>query len=227
VHRTKYSYLSLEKEHCTYLTISCLAICGISCVLYITRLFILLYYLRFMQLHLLRTTSCLSIYYDAYNDWLFLDWAGKLTLPAVQEACVVVAQCYLPRTYSRVLNSNMLVTDSSTEVAIWLGMEFLPYLAMSGVKQVASISASALPGHHLVQTVRQWVPELLLHFFTTTDDAIAWLQQPQSSATQGYLLPQPQAATQSQLVQGMQQLRQQVQQRRQKVAKQPAHAQLA
>jgi hypothetical protein len=196
-------------------------------VVYITRLFILLYDLRFMQLQLFRTTSCLSIYYDAYHDWLFLDWAGKLTLPAVQEACVVLAQCYLQRAYSRVLSSNMLVTGSCTEVATWLGMEFLPYLAVSGVKHVASISAPALPDRHLVQTVRQWVPELLLHFFTTTDEAIAWLQQTHSSPTEGNRVPQPQAVTQGQLVQGMQQLRQQVQQRRQKVTKQPAHAQLA
>jgi hypothetical protein len=196
-------------------------------VVYITRLFILLYDLRFMQLQLFRTTSCLSIYYDAYHDWLFLDWAGKLTLPAVQEACVVVAQCYLQRAYSRVLSSNMLVTGSCTEVATWLGMEFLPYLAVSGVKHVASISAPALPDRHLVQTVRQWVPELLLHFFTSTDEAIAWLQQTHSSPTEGNRVPQPQAVTQGQLVQGMQQLRQQVQQRRQKVTKQPAHAQLA
>jgi hypothetical protein len=79
----------------------------------------------------------------------------------------------------------------------------------------------------LVQTVRQWVPELLLHFFTTTDEAIAWLQQTHSSPTEGNRVPQPQAVTQGQLVQGMQQLRQQVQQRRQKVTQQPAHAQLA
>jgi hypothetical protein len=173
-----------------------------------------------MQLQLLRTTSCLSIYYDAHHDWLFLDWAGKLTLPAVQEACVVVAQCYLQRTYSRVLSSNMQVTGSCTEVATWLGMEFLPYLAVSGVKHVASINGPTLPGNRTVQTVRQWVPELLLHFFRTTDEAIAWLQQPPASPTEGYRAPQQQPASQGQLVQGMQQ-------RRQKVNKQPAHAQWA
>jgi hypothetical protein len=196
-------------------------------VVYITRFFILLYDLHFMQLQLLRTTSCLFIYYDSGNDWLFLDWAGKLTLSAVQDACVVVAQCYLQRTYLRVLNSNMLVKGSCTEVATWLGMEFLPYLAVSGVKHVASISAPALPDRHLVQTVRQWVPELLLHFFATPDEAIAWLQQTHSSPTESYRAPQQQTASQGQLVQGMQQLRQQVQQRRQKVTKQPAYAQLA
>jgi hypothetical protein len=196
-------------------------------VVYITRLFILLYDLRFMQLQLLRTTSCLSIYYDAGNDWLFLDWAGNLTLAAVQDASIVVAQCYLQRAYSRVLSSNMLVTGSCTEVATWLGMEFLPYLAVSGVKHVASISAPALPGTHLVQTVRQWVPELLLHFFATPDEAIAWLQQTYSLPVEGYGALQQQTASQGQLVHSMQQLRQQVQQRRQKVPKQPAYAQLA
>jgi hypothetical protein len=173
-------------------------------------LFILLYDLRFMQLHLLRTTACLAIYYDSGNDWLFLDWAGNLTLPAVQEACVAVAQCYLQRTYSRVLTSNLHVTVSGTEVATWLGMEFLPYLAVSGIKHVASISAPALPDRHLVQTVRQWVPDLLLHFFTTTDEAIAWLQQTHSLPTESYRASQQQTASQVRLTQQVQVLQQQV-----------------
>jgi hypothetical protein len=180
-----------------------------------------------MQLQLLSTTSCLSIYYDSSNNWLFLDWAGNLTLPAVQEACVAVAQCYLPRTYSRVLNSNLQVTGSSGNVATWLSLEFLPYLAVSGVEHVASISAPSLLGRQLEQTVRQWVPELMLNLFDNTEEAITWLQQTHSSSTEGYPLPQRQAATQVQLAQGMQYMRQQVQQRRQKVNKQPAHAQLA
>jgi alpha-galactosidase/6-phospho-beta-glucosidase family protein len=174
-----------------------------------------------MQLHLLRTTTCLSIYYDSSNNWLFLDWTGNLTLPAVQEACVAVAQCYLQRTYSRVLNSNLQVKGISWSVATWLGMEFLPYMAVTGVEHVAWVSASSLPGRNLVQTMLQWVSEPVLKLFDNTEEAIAWLQQAGSSQTE-YLLPQQQATTQFQLVQGMQRMRQQVQQCRQKVTEQPA-----
>jgi hypothetical protein len=180
-----------------------------------------------MQLRLLDTTSCLAIYYDSSNNWLFLDWAGNLTLPAVQEACVTVAQCYLQQTYSRVLSSNLQVTGSSEHVATWLGIEFLPYLAATGVQHVASINTGSLQSRHLGQTVRQWVPELMLNFFNTTEEAIVWLQQPHSSQTENYLLPQPRAATPLQAVPSMQLLRQRVQHRRQQVTKQPIQSQLA
>jgi hypothetical protein len=173
-----------------------------------------------MQLHLLRTTACLAIYYDSGNDWLFLDWAGKLTLPAVQEACVAVAQCYLQRAYSRVLNSNLHVTGSCTEVATWLGMEFLPYLAVAGVEHVAWISAPSSVGRTLEQTVLEWVSELVLHLFDTTDEAIAWLQQTRLSHTEGYRAPQWQPATQVRLAQ-------QVQVLQHRVAKRPAELQRA
>jgi hypothetical protein len=172
-----------------------------------------------MQLKLLNTTSCLSIYYDSYHNWLFLDWAGNLTLSAVQDAGIAVAQCYLQHTYTQVLSSNLQVTSSSEHVATWLGIEFLPYLAMTGVKHVASISAPSLLSRHLGQTIRQWVPGLVLNFFSTTEEAIAWLQQTHLLQAESYLLSQQQVATQVQLVQGMQPLQQQMQLRRQKVTR--------
>jgi hypothetical protein len=63
---------------------------------------------------------------------------------------------------------------------------------------------------HLVQTVRQWVPDLLLHFFTTTDEAIAWLQQTHALPTEGYRASQQQTASQVRLTQQVQVLQQQV-----------------
>jgi hypothetical protein len=189
---------------------------------------ILLYYLRFMQLRLLCTTSCLFVYYDSAHDWLFLDWTGDLTLPAVQDACVAVAQCYLQRTYSRVLNSNIQVTESRAGVATWLGAEFLPYMTLTGVKQLAWIGApSSLLGNDLVQTMRKRVPGLALNLFDSIEDAIDWLQQPYSMPLE-YYLPSRQPATQARLAQGAQAIlqeaqliRQEVQHLKQKVGRKP------
>jgi hypothetical protein len=181
-----------------------------------------------MQLRLLCATSCLSIYHDLVHDWLFLDWTGDLTLPAVQDACVAVAQCYLQRTYSRVLNSNLQVIESRAGVATWLGAEFLPYMTLVGVRQVAWINApSSLLGNDLVQTMRKRVPGLALNLFDSTEEAIYWLQQPYSAPLEHHLSPR-QPATQARLAQGAQAIRQEallirqeVQHLKQKVGRRP------
>lgn len=174
-----------------------------------------------MQLMLLCTTPCLSIYYDSRHNGLFLDWAGELTLPAVQEACVAVAQCYLTRTYSRVLTSKLQVTEVGVDVGTWLGAEFLPYLTIAGVRQMAWVSAPSLAGRSQVQTVVNRMPSLVLNLFDNMPEAIAWLQQsqPQSPGSQaeGHFLPPRQPASQVRLAQGVQVIRQEAQLIRQEV----------
>ena len=170
-----------------------------------------------MQLLLLGATSCLSIYYDSRQQGLFLDWAGELTLPAVQEACVTVAQCYLARTYSRVLVSNLQVTQVGERVGTWLGAEFLPYLAVVGVEQLAWVKAPSLLGRTLAQTALNRLPSLALHLFDNAEEAIAWLQQPRAPQPEGQFLPPRQPATQVRLAQGVQIVRQEVQLIRQEV----------
>jgi hypothetical protein len=172
-----------------------------------------------MQLHLLHTTSCLSIYYDSCHDWLFLDWAGYLALPLVQEACVAVAQCYLQRTYSRVLSSNLQVTDISWNVATWLGTEFLPYLKAAGVQHVAWISAPSLVDRNLGQRELKLVPELGLNLFDNAEEAIAWLQQRPSVQSEPYSFPQRQPAAQAWSAQRGKILRQEVFQLPQRIEK--------
>jgi len=179
-------------------------------------LFILLCYLLFMQLKPLAATSCLSIYDDAHHHWLFLDWVGELTLPTVQEACVVVAQCYLTRTYSRVLTSNLRVTKVGGSVGMWFGAEFLPYLALAGVEQLAWVNAPSLTDRNQAQTVVNRMPSLALSLFDTTEEAIAWLQPSNTPQAEEYTLPW-QPATQVRLVQSVQVLRQEAQLIRQEV----------
>jgi hypothetical protein len=203
--------------HCIYLLISCLAKQAISCASATTHLFILLLYLRFMQPQLLGATSCLSIYYDSVHNYLFLNWAGELTLPAVQEACVAVAQCYLTSTYSRVVTSNLQVTEVGGNIGAWLSAEFLPYLAVVGVKQLAWVSAPSIASRNQAQTVVNRVPNLALTLFDNTEEAIAWLQQTRSTQPEGYRLLPRQPATQVRLAQGVQVLRQEAQIIRQEV----------
>jgi hypothetical protein len=165
-----------------------------------------------MQLQLLCATSCLSIYYDSSHNWLFLDWAGELTLPAVQEGCVAVAQCYMQRTYSYVLSSNLQVTGINCKVDTWLAAEFLPYMTLVGVKYVAWISAPFLASHNLMQAIRKQIAGLVLNIFDTNEEAIVWLQQAPFMRLESDSSPSQQPALQTQLAQEVQALRQEVQQ---------------
>jgi hypothetical protein len=132
-----------------------------------------------MQLQLLHQTTCLTIYYDQCNEWLFLDWEGNLTLPLVQEACVALATCYLLRPYPRVLNSNEQVTSITWNVAVWLASDFLPHMALAGIEHVAWVYSTALRGQHVVQAILSWLPGPLIDAFDNVADAVAWLQRTQ------------------------------------------------
>ena len=163
-----------------------------------------------MQLHLLSKTTCLAIYYDSKNNWLFLDWEGELTLPAVQVACVELGRCFLHRPYPRVLNNNTQVTGVSWSVASWLVREFLLHLPLAGVEQVAWISSSSLLGRNMAQTVVNWLPWLTATLFDDMEAAVHWLQQCQLPGATGYLLPQRLPATQAKLAQAVQELQRKV-----------------
>lgn len=163
-----------------------------------------------MRLHLLCQTTCLTAHYDLSNDWLFLDWQGELTLPAVQQACLALADCYLHRPYSHILNSNEQVTGVSWSVAAWLATEFLPLMGLAGVEHVAWIYSPSLPGHHMVHTVLNWLPGSLITTFYDTADAAAWLRQTRAGQAHSYLLPTRLPEVQAELKQKAQALRERV-----------------
>jgi hypothetical protein len=159
-----------------------------------------------MQLHLLRQTSCLTASYDSRNDWLFLDWHGELTLPAVQEAALALAACFLHRPYPLVLNSNAQVTGISWSVATWLATDFLPHMKLAGIEHVAWVYSSSLRGQNLVYTVLSWLPGSLITAFGDVADAYAWLTHTRAGQPRGYLLPTRTPATQAKLSQEVQAL---------------------
>jgi hypothetical protein len=155
-----------------------------------------------MHLHLLRRTACLTIYYDQSNDWLFLDWLGDLTLPVVQEACVELANCFLHRPYTRVLNSNEQVTGITWNVAAWLATDFLPYITLAGVEHVAWVYSPLVRGQHLVRTILSRLPNPVIDAFDNVSDAVVWLQH--CPPTMQGLVPTRSLANQEKLEQEVQ-----------------------
>ena len=163
-----------------------------------------------MNLHLLWQTPCLTAHYDLHNDWLFLDWHGELTLPNVQQACLELAACYLKRPYSHILNSNEHVTEINWRVAAWLATDFLPHMTVAGIEHVAWIYSQSLRGHHLVQTIINWLPGSTIAAFTTIAEAVEWLQHTRRAQPRGSLLPTRLPADQAKLAQVVDALRQRV-----------------
>lgn len=90
-----------------------------------------------MSLELLHTNAHISISYDNRNNWLYLDWQGDQTLTSVRESCLLIAQCFLQRSYKRVLNDNSNVDSFTPEVFEWLSTGFLPYMHLAQIEYVA------------------------------------------------------------------------------------------
>jgi hypothetical protein len=161
-----------------------------------------------MKLHPIFQTPCLSAHYDLSNDWLYLDWQGELTLPAVQQACLALASCYLQRPYSHILNSNEQVTGVSWNVALWLVTDFLKFMPLAGIEHVAWIYSSSLRGHSLVHTVLSLLPGSLITTFDDVADAYAWLEHTRVGQPAAPLLPKRAPAIQAKLAQEVQALHQ-------------------
>jgi hypothetical protein len=159
-----------------------------------------------VNLHLLRSTPTLAIYYDSYNDWLFADWQGALTLAAVQAACLDLTQCLLQRPYAHVLNSNAQVTTVEWEVAGWLAQEFLPALTPAGVARLAWVCSPSLRGRNMVHTILSQRPLLRLSIFDELDEAVDWLRHNRTEYVSGCGLPRRPAADQAHLEQAAQAL---------------------
>ncbi|RZJ57477.1 MAG: hypothetical protein EOO55_03295 [Hymenobacter sp.] len=130
-----------------------------------------------MTLHPLCSAPHVEIYYDTFNNWLFIDWEGDLTLDIVQRACLEIARCYQQYAYPRVLNSNAQVTSFALDVAAWLASEFIPNLGVIGVEQVAWVVAPTVQGQNgVIDTVKR-LPETSFNLFDDVASAVAWLQQ--------------------------------------------------
>jgi len=159
-----------------------------------------------MNLRLLCAAPQVDIYFDSFNDWIFIDWTGELTLPVVQNACVHIAHCFLQHPYPRVLNNNTYVTGLSWSIAPWLIRDFLPHLRLAGVKQLAWVCSPSLPGLSMVQTAVTWLPQLAIGVFGDVADGASWLER--SRQVDGLMYPYParSAATQAALAWEVQEL---------------------
>jgi len=163
-----------------------------------------------MHLHELFQTTCLTAYYDPSNDWLYLDWLGEPSLPDIQQAALALADCYLRRPYSHILNNNEQVTGVGWNVAVWLATDFLPHMGLAGIEHVAWVYSSSLRGRSMVHTVLALLPGSFITTFTNVADAVVWLQQKRPKRQLSLGIPRRPTATQAKLAQEVQALRERI-----------------
>ena len=158
-----------------------------------------------MNLQHLCSARHVTVYFDSWNNWLYLEWEGELTLPEVQQACLEIAHCFISHSYPRVLNNNTNLTSVEWDVAPWLVQHFFPYLSLAGVEQVAWVHASSVRGRSLAEyALSRLSAEVAVALFSDLEDAVSWLQNTRPEYTSGCsLLPRP-AAPDSKLQQAVQ-----------------------
>lgn len=171
-----------------------------------------------MALELLRSSSHVHIYYDSSNEWLFVDWQGELDVPAVQLGCLELAYTCLHRPYRRVLASTMQLTGVAWDVPAWLAKEFMPYLALAGVEQLACVSGNSTRGRDVLQDLVNRMPPLPIIVFDDLEMAVDWLQRtrPTRGATAG--TPNRLPATETKLHEAVMRFMRLVQLRRTQIA---------
>jgi hypothetical protein len=139
-----------------------------------------------MNLKLLCSAPHVTIYFDSWNNWLYIEWEGALTLPAVQYACLEVAECFVKHAYPRVLNSNAQVTAMPPDILPWLTRHLLPYLELAGIKQLAWVHAPITLALGLGLQVAEGLPHLNIGVFSDLENAASWLQQSNPVHTGGH-----------------------------------------
>lgn len=146
-----------------------------------------------MNLRHLCSAPNVHVYFDSWNNWLYLEWEGELTLPKVQHACLAIAHCFVAHAYPRVFINTTYITRVEWDVAPWLARHFFPYLGLAGVQQLAWVYGPSVRGHELAEHVLRYLGQQVnVALFGDTEDAVSWLQQVRPSYVSGCtLLPRP------------------------------------
>ena len=148
-----------------------------------------------MNLQHLCSAPHVTVYFDSWNNWLYLEWEGELTLPEMQHACLAIAHCFVTHAYPRVLNNNAQITSVEWDVAPWLAQHFFPYLGLAGIEQMAWVHGTSLRGRDMAEyTLSRLSTEVKVAVFGDLEDAVSWLQQSRPEYVSGCALL-PRSAT--------------------------------
>lgn len=129
-----------------------------------------------MSLQLLADLECISLYHDSANHWLYVDWQGDLTLPLVQHGCLAIAQHFLQGDYRQVLNDNTNVTSITPDVSPWLARDYLPYIVLGDVDQIAWVYSPGLSARCYTDLAVYALNSPVVAMFADMAMACSWLE---------------------------------------------------
>jgi hypothetical protein len=128
-----------------------------------------------MSINLLTETPGVSISYDATNHWLYLDWHGDLNLSMVQESCLAIAQCFLSRNCTRILNDNTNVNSITPDVGTWLANDYMPYVQLAGVEYMAWVYSPGIDIQCCTNVALYNISTPVVALFSDIASAYSWL----------------------------------------------------
>ncbi|OGX83375.1 hypothetical protein BEN47_03535 [Hymenobacter lapidarius] len=97
-----------------------------------------------VPVHACCASAVLDLHYDDENAWLYLDWKGPQELELVQAACQDVL-AFIKQTGARkALNDNTHITETSWDLARWVGYDFIPQVAAAGLEYIAWVCSPLL-----------------------------------------------------------------------------------
>lgn len=79
-------------------------------------------------------TSTLTISYDYADDWLYLDWHGKLDDETVMAGALKLLELLQQERCTKVLNDNTRITGLWADAAKWGSDVFFPQLHAAGCR---------------------------------------------------------------------------------------------
>ncbi|QKG53534.1 hypothetical protein [Hymenobacter sp. BRD67] len=77
----------------------------------------------------------------------------------------------------RVLNSNLQITNVDREVAAWMASNFMPYIDLAGIRQMAWVYAPSVRGQAMAHEIMARLPNATISLFNEMSEAVAWLEQ--------------------------------------------------
>lgn len=121
------------------------------------------------------TASNVSAYYDATNDWLYLDWHGELDLNLLRKNCLQIVLCLVAKRYKRILNDNTNLTKATADVVPWLATELLPYMKLVGIEYMAWVLSPNLDVQNEAEAAIEELTKPVVALFDDMASAYEWL----------------------------------------------------
>lgn len=122
-------------------------------------------------------TPSLSIFHDAAQNWLYVEWKGAHTAESARTGGEQVLQCLRGCTCPKMLNDNSQVTSEWAAGARWVGGEYYQQLAGLGMRHVAWVCPPDWGARRSMETAMLFVTRPVVVLFDDVASAYTWLER--------------------------------------------------